>query len=96
MAPDSKAGDDARRWRALSLNLLCAACCSALLLPLWVGVQTGYLPAKFDGGKVILRSEIASGRSEIVSGGTRVWMALVVGALTQYGQSLCAYLFVRA
>ena len=103
-------------FHALTLNLLSAACCTALLLPVWLGVQFGIVPAKLDGGKLILccrgwadPSKALHGLSwnhhqfvlssahlgEIQRGGTHLFVASVVGAITQYAQSVCAYLFLE-
>ena len=60
--------------KPLTPNLPCAGCCAALLLPLWVGVQMGYLPAKLDGGRVVLNGahafKITEWSSLSILGGT--------------------------
>lgn len=84
------AADQRVAFRALTLNMYTATCCSALLLPAWLGVQMGYLPAAMDGGKLILAD-----RRILVHGGGRLWFAIITGALTQYVQSACGYLFLE-
>ena len=74
--------------RALELNLLTATCCVALLLPFWLGVQLGWLPSDIDGGTFFLLSTKRHGTP-------RIWMAFIICAVTQYGQSMCAYYFLE-
>lgn len=72
----------------LTLNLIVAYECVTLLLPLWLGVQVGLLPSRLDGGASSLLE-----RQLHVHATTNV--ALIVGGLTQYVQSACAYLFLE-
>lgn len=90
-------GAESHAFDALTLNLLCAVCCSSLLLPLWLGVQAGLVPTALDGGRLFLGGGLSRAVvRETARHGVRLWTAFFVGALTQYGQSMCAYLFVEA
>ena len=83
--------DDASiTFDALSLNLLSASCCATLLLPIWLGVQIGVVPAALDGGKLY-----ANSAATFAGNGSRMWFAFIIGAVTQYAQSVCAYLFLE-
>jgi solute carrier family 35 protein E1 len=77
--------DQALALDALSLNLLSATACASLLLPVWLGVQLGFMPPSFDGGQRLWQRRH----------GARIWTSLIIGALTQYGQSVCAYLLLE-
>ena len=82
--------DASSSFDALTLNLLSATCCASMLLPVWLGVQFGVVPATVDGGKLMLESSHA-----LFVGGERIWIAFFVGAMTQYAQSVCAYAFLE-
>ena len=65
-------------------------CCTLLLLPVWLGVQAGFLPAHFDGGKLLVWRW-----SQLISDVPQLRTKLLVGALTQWAQSVCAYMFIE-
>ena len=79
-----------RAYPPLALNLLTAAGCVGLFLPVWLSVQAGVLPATLDGGRQIIA--IAGQARRTTS--SPLAFALGVGALTQYLQSAAAYCFL--
>lgn len=85
-------GEDAAApsYEALSLNLLTASCCALLLLPVWLGVQMHALPASLDGNRIITRRFRTLALRD-----SGLWVAFTLGALTQWAQSVCAYLFLE-
>lgn len=83
-----RSGSIAPSLPPLTLNLLVACCCVGLLLPVWLAVQFGVVPADIDGGKLVL-----SRRRRIINGDA-VLFAFLFGGVSQYVQSACAYLVI--
>lgn len=76
-------------YDTLTLNMHTAACCTALIAPVWAATQLGYLPRALDGKQGF---DLAAMRAA----GPRFWGMVLCSGVTQYGQSVASYAVVQA